>query len=381
MFIVYLSGHVIGTVQHERRVVMSHMGSDYNHMNQAYVESLSVEFNNTNKAIFDLGAWPERVQYENYSFPTRDHMLDYLDDQRTRLHSTNTSHIEHTMQYDIAIQALLFGLSDMINEETSKEATIWLRLEGYNLVLRAREYMGIEVVLGDMFFAEQMLTFEQYDDFILMVMLAENCMNSSMSHSDIASTQYANLLVENGALIATKNVYKGFIVNMLDESGLSRADGRALWYAAMSSYLDKLLLIELYIINDILDYTKERVHSANSQLGVATFIIIVVIITIPILFFFIHKLMTRAQHYAISLKNQNFEIRKEKKKADELLYLMLPKSVALQLKMSKKVSAENYNAVTIFFSDICGFTAISARSSPLEVRIAFFGIPVSTKRD
>ena len=54
---------------------------------------------------------------------------------------------------------------------------------------------------------------------------------------------------------------------------------------------------------------------------------------------------------------------------DLLLYQMLPKSVALQLKMSKRVAAETYNAVTIYFSDIVGFTALSARSSPMQVHI------------
>ncbi|NXS58981.1 ANPRB protein, partial [Brachypteracias leptosomus] len=74
-----------------------------------------------------------------------------------------------------------------------------------------------------------------------------------------------------------------------------------------------------------------------------------------------------SKHLEILVSERTQDLMHEKQKTDRLLYSMLPKQVADDLRQGKHAKAQCYLSATIFFSDIVGFTQLSSSSTPYQV--------------
>ncbi|KAH9495861.1 Nitrogen permease reactivator protein, partial [Bulinus truncatus] len=84
----------------------------------------------------------------------------------------------------------------------------------------------------------------------------------------------------------------------------------------------------------------------------------------------VDRLLARLEEYTSHLEDvvqeRTLQLAQEKKKSELLLDEILPRTVSEKLKQGLPVDPETYDLVSIYFSDIVGFTSLSAASSPLE---------------
>ncbi|XP_037104741.1 atrial natriuretic peptide receptor 2-like [Syngnathus acus] len=74
-----------------------------------------------------------------------------------------------------------------------------------------------------------------------------------------------------------------------------------------------------------------------------------------------------SKHLEAIVAERTQDLLQEKQKTDRLLYSMLPKPIADDLRQGQTAEAQSFSNATVYFSDIVGFTQLSGASTPHQV--------------
>ena len=130
---------------------------------------------------------------------------------------------------------------------------------------------------------------------------------------------------------------------MFDDDVSGDADGRQQvldvtdWIGNTSMFLSVICNATTKVHRLVTSELEGDAVRGTGDVVAAAVILVLVVALSPVVFVVIHCMTLTIQNYALGLSKKTKELRREKKRSDTLLYQMLPKSVALQLKLSKKV--------------------------------------------
>ncbi|KFB53632.1 AGAP004555-PA-like protein [Anopheles sinensis] len=243
---------------------------------------------------------------------------------------------------------------------TSISSTVWRQFVVYKNLIEAIENINIAAILVLQFIRDGFLDLSDFAQFIRRdaaaldyIASAQNFMTSLniMSRSEFKVMQY----------------WRGQV--LINSSTADRKDALVEYYQSVTTILGNLQMVQDRIQENVQDTILEEIDSASRYQSVSITLVVVIFVISPILVLMIRVATSTIQNYSTKLMARTMELRMEKGKSDRLLYQMLPPAVVKQLKQQRQVPAETFDAVTIFFSDIVGFTDISASSSAMEVVI------------
>lgn len=132
-------------------------------------------------------------------------------------------------------------------------------------------------------------------------------------------------------------------------------------------YLDTLLDVQQDLGEEILAILDTVIEKVQTDLAVSATLLVVVILMCPFVIYMTEYVTSVFHKYALTLIDKTKELAREKARTDCLIYQMIPKPIADQVKHSKNIKPEYFKVVTVMASDVCGFYKMSLECSALQI--------------
>ncbi|XP_023724757.1 uncharacterized protein LOC111873908 isoform X2 [Cryptotermes secundus] len=318
----------------------------------------------TNQALSNMSTWPQvhvpETEKSTVLLGNKTTFLNRLND--FRLNVSDSSILEVLHWYTSVNAALLNHLTNQIKE--TDNSGVWRYLISFKNLLRSIENIGISMVYGINYFARGKLHNSSYIHYVRHEALGNDLLNSSLNYVPSLRQLYMDLTTRMGDYGNIRRRKEEILGNSQRNKSHEIAK---IYFDNMASYVDELRKLQGALRVKIRDYVNSNLLDASHKEAYGIAILVLVLVVSPIIIILVRNAVATIQMYSANLAQKAKELKKEKKISDTLLFQMLPPSVAQQLKQTKQVPAEFYASVTVYFSDIVGFTEIAAISTPLEV--------------
>ncbi|XP_058462608.1 uncharacterized protein LOC131437347 [Malaya genurostris] len=272
------------------------------------------------------------------------------------LRNNETSCVSNFESYNELNRHLVDQISQSLGFFLS--GSVWRQLVVYKNVIEATENINIASILVLQFIKRGCLSLNDFAQFVRRDAAA-------MDHLRSAENFMTNIIIVRTQEFQMVNKWRHYI--LINSSAEEGEDASAEYYQSVNALMDNLQSLQVDLQATVQTTVEDEMRGARMYQTISFVMVFMIVLISPLLVLMVRNATNTIQNFSTQLVTRTMELRTEKGKADRLLYQMLPPAVVRQLKQQRQVPAETFDSVTIFFSDIVGFTYISAVSSAMEV--------------
>ena len=341
---------------------------------QPTFDNLTMARATTNESIMDMTSWKATQIVDKKVFPNKQGFLDYLDVHRQMVDDFETN-VDESIEFYTAINVGLmdFGESSLVLPE---RGDMWTTVVATGSMLRASDAVGIQRALGSTFFILCGYSTKNNRFFLHLDGQQEVLLDMTFSFNERAQIAYT----ENYRGTELEETINEQRQAMRDDTYQShcgtlpfeiRQDNATKWFGDITTYLGILKDMRQDMLQTILLLLEGITRDTESELSAYTIMMVVVTMACLSLMGWyaarLYALISKIALFASKISTKTRELAVEMKKAENLLFQMMPRSIAMKMQNGEEILVEYFLNSTIFFSDIVGFTKISSSCSPMQV--------------
>ena len=203
----------------------------------------------------------------------------------------------------------------------------WQPVEAYTTLIKSATEFSVERSLGTVFHVAGTISKDGHDMFTRTHHMAEHLLNTALGHEEKALTLFAEWKYEHEELMGLLESMRNYILNNR-ETKQNLLTGIT-WYRRSDYYVKTIYWLSEEVLQKVRKKIDNDVSSYNKIIGANCVIILFTgSFLIPLLIQMAKKTSKTLTGYTHVMEKKSLEVRREKRKTENILNQMLPRAVS-----------------------------------------------------